>query len=48
MKKTTSQEADSYDLGKLRAFKEQIGYHFAVFIKIKTDGEVRIDRMDWI
>lgn len=48
MKKTTSQEADSYDLSKLCAFKQQLDYHFAVFIKIKTGGEARIDRIDWV
>lgn len=48
MKKTTSRESDNYDLSKLRAFKQQLGYHFAVFIKIKTAGELRIDRRDWV
>jgi hypothetical protein len=48
MKKTTNQESDDYDLGKLRAFKQQLGYRFAVFIKVKTDGVVGIDRVQWI
>jgi hypothetical protein len=48
MKKTTSQEDDSYDLGKLRAFKQQLGYRFAVFIKVITDHEAGIDRIDWV
>src|SRR2546423_1612256 len=37
MKKTTSQESDNnFDLHKLNAFKNQLGYRFAVFIKVRT------------
>jgi len=48
MKKTTSQERDEYDFGKLRAFKQQLGYRFAVFVKMKTDGDVGVDRIEWV
>jgi hypothetical protein len=34
MKKTTSQEEDRYDLHKLEAFKEQLGYKYSVFFEI--------------
>lgn len=48
MKKTTSQEEDNYDFNKLRAFKQQLGYRFAVFVKVKTDGRIGIDRIEWV
>ena len=48
IKKTTSQEKDEYDLGKLEAFKDQLGYHFSVFIKIQTNGEAGVDKIKWI
>lgn len=36
IKKTTSQEPDDFDLRKLNAFKEQLGYKYAVFVKVGT------------
>ena len=48
MKKTTSAEADDYDLGKLRAFKTQLGYQFAIFIKVVTGGNFGIERIEWV
>ena len=48
MKKTTSQENDTYDLGKLHAFKEQLGYRFAVFVKVITRGNIGIDKIEWV
>jgi hypothetical protein len=48
MKKTTSTEADEYDLGKLRAFKTQLGYQFAIFIKVATGDNIGIERIDWV
>lgn len=48
MKKTSSQEDDDYDLGKLKAFKSQLGYQFAIFIKIKTGNEFGIELPRWI
>jgi len=47
MKKTTSREEDTYDLGKLDAFKGQLGYKFAIFIKVKTGGEAGIKEFKW-
>lgn len=48
MKKTTSHEDDEYDFGKLHAFKEQLGYHFAIFIKVQTNGHAGIDTVEWV
>lgn len=48
IKKTTSRENDEYDLNKLCAFKQQLNYRFAVFVKLKTDGEIGIDRIIWL
>ncbi len=48
MKKTTSAENDKYDLGKLDAFKYQLGYKFAIFIKVKTGGTFGVERVEWI
>jgi hypothetical protein len=48
MKKTTSRESDKHDLGKLDAFRQQLGYLFAVFVKVKTDGNVGIDTIKWV
>jgi hypothetical protein len=36
MKKSTNPEGDRFDLHKLRAFKRQLGYEWAVFVKVKT------------
>lgn len=48
MKKTSSQESDDYDLEKLRAFKEQLGYRFAIFIKVKTGIAPEIENVQWV
>jgi hypothetical protein len=48
MKKTSSQERDDYDTGKLYAFKHQLGYKYAVFLKVKTGDVVGIDRIEWV
>lgn len=48
MKKTTSQEQDDYDLGKLNAFKDQLGYQFAIFIKVQTGGMAGIEEITWV
>jgi len=48
MKKTTSIESDDYDLGKLDAFKSQLGYKFAIFIKVKTGGSFGIEKIKWV
>lgn len=48
MKKTTSQETDDYDLEKLHAFKEQLRYQFAIFVKVRTGGAPSIESVKWI
>ena len=48
MKKTTSTEDDAYDIGKLHAFKSQLGYQFAIFIKVQTKGKAGIEDIKWI
>ncbi|MEO3680204.1 hypothetical protein [Rheinheimera fenheensis] len=48
MKKTSSQKSDHYDLEKLNAFKEQLGYQFAIFVKVRTGGNPGIDSVQWV
>ena len=48
MKKTSSSEKDSYDLHKLKAFKKQLGYQFAIFLKLATKGQAGIDLVEWL
>lgn len=48
MKKTTSQEEDAYDLEKLDAFKKQLRYQYAIFVKVKTGGAPTIDSVQWV
>lgn len=49
MKKTTSRGSDKFDRCKLNEFRHQLGYRYAVFIKLRTGGsEVGIEEMDWI
>ncbi|QLE99570.1 hypothetical protein FLM49_12825 [Neptunomonas phycophila] len=48
MKKTSSREDDHYDLAKLNAFKEQLGYQFAIFVKVRTGDNPAIDNVQWV
>jgi hypothetical protein len=49
MKKTTSRENDDYHFRKLRAYKRQLAYRFAVFIKIGTgDQNAGIPEIVWV
>jgi len=48
MKKTTSQETDKFDLHKLDAFKKQLGYKFAVFVKVRTNEDPAIEKIEWV
>ena len=36
VKKTTNRTPDNADIGKLQAYKEQIGYVYAVFLRLRT------------
>jgi hypothetical protein len=40
IKKTSSTEKDEYDLGKLSAFKTELSYQFAVFLKLGVASEI--------
>ncbi|WP_414828525.1 hypothetical protein [Alteromonas sp. H39] len=48
MKKTSSQESDGYDLAKLNAFKEQLGYQFAIFVKVRTGSQPAVEDVQWV
>jgi len=49
MKKDSSSESDdNYDLDKLRAFKRELGYKFAIFMKIKTVRSCDVRLENWI
>lgn len=48
MKKTTSQETDDFDLHKLDAFKKQLGYTFAVFVKVRINAVPAIEAINWV
>jgi len=47
MKKTTSHIGDFFDLHKLDAFKKQLGYRNAVFVKVKTLNSVGYEVPIW-
>lgn len=36
VKKTTNRTPDEIDLGKLQAYKDQLGYAYAIFIRFRT------------
>lgn len=40
VKKTTSYDGDDFDFVKLKAYKSEIGYEFAVFMKIMTNAPI--------
>ena len=49
IKKTTSTVGDSFDYFKLRKFKTQYGYHYALFLKFVTDGrEVGVEVKEYL
>ena len=50
VKKSTNPDPQSeeFDKRKLKAFKKELGYRFAVFISLATDGEAEPVRIEWI
>ncbi len=48
IKKTTSREKDDFDLHKLKAFRNQIGYKLAVFVKVPTGAMPDIEQIKWV
>ena len=47
VKKTTSRISSKRDLQKLRAFREQLGYQYALFLKFAT-GKPEVSEERWI
>ncbi|MFZ5450847.1 MAG: hypothetical protein ACOZF2_03080 [Thermodesulfobacteriota bacterium] len=49
IKKTSSNQQNyQYDLDKLAAFKNELKYKFAIFIKMKTGDDFCIEPIEWI
>jgi len=49
IKKSTNQEPDDRDIAKLNAFKEQLGYQEALFLRFVTGNATPgIQRLEWI
>lgn len=49
MKKSTNQEGDRFDFLKLKAFKTQLNYQFAVFIEVETNiNQPRVSRIELV
>jgi len=49
VKKSTNQEPDDRDLAKLNAFKEQLGYKYALFIRFLTGSQnPSVQRLEWV
>ncbi len=49
VKKSTNHEPDDRDLAKLSAFKEQLGYENALFIRFNTETEIpSVNRQEWV
>jgi len=49
VKKSTNTESDERDLAKLNAFKEQLGYQEALFVRFVTGEETPgVQRIEWV
>jgi len=49
VKKTTSHISSERDIQKLQAFREQLGYQYALFLKFVTgESEIGVAEMRWI
>lgn len=51
IKKTTNAQSNDNDIAKLRLFKSDMEYAFALFLRLRTDcavDEVRIEEQCWI
>jgi hypothetical protein len=49
VKKNTNSRGDDYDMRKLNAFKAELGYRHAAFLKLRTaPGSIGIDDPRWI
>lgn len=47
-KKSTSNVDRQIDLRKLRGYKQQLGYTYALFVEVGTDGQACITALEWI
>lgn len=49
IKKTTSSESDDFDFCKLKAYREQLYYCYALFLKLRTGSrDVGVEREVWL
>ena len=49
VKKSTNPEPDERDIAKLNAFKEQLGYQEALFVRFLADSQTPVaQRVEWI
>jgi hypothetical protein len=49
VKKSTNRDRDDQDLAKLQAFRGELGYRYAVFLKFEAAvDEPRLVRSDWL
>ncbi len=46
-KKSTSRVDRQIDLRKLRGYKQQLGYEYALFVEVGTDGRAVIAMLEW-
>src|SRR5262245_34727921 len=47
-KKSSSTVAKQVDVQKLQGYKKQLGYAYALFVKVGTDGQASVLDLEWI
>lgn len=48
VKKSTNNDPDKFDLEKLAAFKEELHYQHALFLRLKAGGtDIGVERLQW-
>jgi hypothetical protein len=48
LKKTTNTASDAYDLAKLRAYRRELGYEHALFMRLRTGTPVAdVSEISW-
>jgi hypothetical protein len=48
MKKTSNPESDDFDMMKLNAFRKQLKYQYAVFVKIQVYPKATVKHIEWV
>jgi hypothetical protein len=48
IKKSTSSVSEELDYMKLRGYKEDLGYRFALFVRFSTGGQIGVASAEWI